>query len=134
MKSLLLLIFISLFLFSCKKRIIIKYPENGNYGLNVLAKEKIVYPSDSYSFAANLNKKTSVKIRIINNLGGPWFISVGSEENWAVSEYNGTQTFTSVNEGLNCDLNIQFFSGEYVIEYFENKDSSPSFTKMITIN
>ncbi len=131
MKQIIIPFLIILSFFSCKKSKIITYPENGAYGINILNKGNTDFSSEEYSLAANLGRRANLKIKIISTSNGIWFYAVGSENNWTISSYNGTQTFTSVNKGDKCDLYFLLHSGAYLIEYYENEDSSPTYTKSI---
>lgn len=115
----------------------IEYPENGTYGNNVLYGDNTSYSSsNSYSLAANLPKGTNLKIIIKNGL---WYYSVipNGPINWTITIYDSgsqQQIFTATESGNNCDLSIEFGTGEHVIEYYENNSATPTRTKTIIVN
>ena len=132
-----------------EKTTLISYPENGMYGENILFKDNIEMASNiKYSMAAELPQANNLKIRLS---GGMWYYQVlpNPPRNWEVSTYDQnakTQTFTSLEPGADCDLEIRFappkvvddsinephITNDYIkVEYFENMSSTPTFEKII---
>lgn len=123
---------------------LIDYPEEGLYGTNIL------YPSvteitsgsnnNTYSLAAIIPDDMSLKIRI-STVGFPektnlWYYMGGSENNWSITIFDFStykQTFTAVESGRSCDLNMIFNVGTILIEYFETNSDTPTRTKTVTI-
>mgnify|MGYP000119290785 FL=1 len=117
---------------------LIGYPEIGNYGKNLLyMQEDTVFTEQDYSLAANLPENGSLKIILKNGL---WMIYGTSSVNWDISEYDNTsrsQTFSSSQAGLDCDLKITFpldslSHNNIEIEYYEFNSLSPTYVKYIT--
>jgi hypothetical protein len=113
-----------------------EYPSKGQYGINILDLEKTVYAGSVSSLAAKLAKNTKLRIKITALNGGLWYYLVGSDKNWYISPFDystHTQEFTAIESGKACDLNIQFHTGKYRIDYFEMEQANPTRTKTITI-
>ncbi len=104
----------------------IEYPEFSNYGENVLYGEKTSF-SSGLSLAANLPKGTSLKIVI---KGGSWYYQSlpNGPVNWTIDLQQ--QTLIATESGKSCDLIIQFESGTYTIEYYENNSLTPTRKKI----
>jgi len=113
---------------------LINYPENGLYGRNVLNENALndtLVSGESYSFAAQLPANGSVKIVLKN---GSWGYVGSTNINWAISSYdhdNKTQTFTSVQDGEDCDLKVIFDrdTGQtnlVTVEFYEFEAESPT--------
>jgi hypothetical protein len=117
------------------------YPDSSNYGINILNENvttvkpsEEVYEDIKYSMAANLPKGTTLKIVL---KGGLWLTRILPEGpvNWTISSYlNQQQTFTVIESGTNCDLNIRFpNSGSITIEYYENNADVPTKVKELIV-
>ena len=119
---------------------IIEYPDYGLYGKNILSLSSTVFTGELpnwHSFAANLPKGISLKIRITSLCNNLWYYSMGSNVNMMVSDINmvdSTQLFRSIRSGASCDLQIFFKPGTFLIEYFENNAETPNRSKTITVN
>lgn len=114
---------------------IIEYPATGLYGENILDLEKKSYKGGSFSLASNLAKGTELKIKITALGTGIWYYSLGSSNNWAITPFDKktkSQYFTAIDSDKSCDLNMQFDSGTFLIEYFEMGVTEPNRTKTIT--
>ena len=145
MKNLLLLILILQIaaLHSCKKDDdqdqkdpTIEYPSSGFYGENILDTTKLIYTGSDFSLAANLSNGAELEIKITAMGNGIWFRSLGSEQNWQVADFNEStksQLFKAVSNNQNCDLDMEFHEGQYMIEYFELGSNSATRTKTIEI-
>lgn len=116
---------------------LIEYPENGEYGENLLYFEKDSFNTEQfYSLSANLPENASLKIIMKN---GNWGYVGSSSINWNISGYNDSeksQTFTSNQAGYNCDLKIIFYTdslnqNNIVIEYYEFNSTEPTKIKYI---
>ncbi|NJK87528.1 MAG: hypothetical protein HC906_17645 [Bacteroidales bacterium] len=120
----------------------IDYPENGEYGKNILFSENNVFKSGNvYSMAANLPEGAELKVSL---KGGVWFYEVmpSAPKNWKATIYdfeNQYQEFTSMEPGKECDLKIIFeltgdsAGNEITIEYFENMSEMPTKSRTIVI-
>lgn len=113
---------------------IIEYPDNGLYGYNILDFERVDY-SHSSSLAAYLPKGTKLKIRITSLGPGLYAWETSSNHNWSITVSGEFQSmyFTAIDSDSNCDLNIEFECGEYLIEYFEMGATEPNMTKIIAV-
>lgn len=138
MKNILIFALVSLVLASCKKDPEkVTYPDDFSYGENVLAlitdnATQDVLSGKSYSFAAKLSKKATLKIVVRNtsfylnpNFAMPTW-SCSNESGWEIGTYNAdlTQVFKAVGSG-EIDLKIQFSGspGSCTIEYYENSEN-----------
>ncbi len=138
-KSLLLFsVLFVLFFSNCKKEEIaqsyIEYPSSGLYGDNILDTIRRTYLGVEFSLAANLYHGAVLKIKITALGNGIWFYAAGAEQNWVVSDFNElakSQVFTAIDGDRNCDLQMEFNSGQYRIEYFESNSGVPSRGKVI---
>jgi hypothetical protein len=113
---------------------LIEYPATGAYGENILALDKETYNNERVSLAAKLTNKTTLKIKITAMDSTFFGYSVGSSQNWSISEYDyetRSQYYTSIDSDKNCDLNMLFESGTFIIEYFEMGATEPTRTKTI---
>lgn len=117
---------------------LIEYPEYGSYGENLLCLSKdTFYTEQDYSLAAELPQNGYLKIVLKN---GQWGYQGSSSTNWNISSYNSSdssQTFTSVNSGVDCDIKIIFPTdslneNKIVIEYYEFGSTQPTRIKPIT--
>lgn len=117
---------------------LIDYPEYGNFGRNILfMQEDTIFTEQDYSLAANLPENGMLKIVLKN---GIWMISGTSSVNWTISDYDDTnksQTFTSTQAGLDCDLKIIFptdslGNNHIEMEYYEFNSLYPTHVKYIT--
>jgi len=127
---------------------VINYPENGLYGVNILALDKINYVSGStpqqsgwFGFAALAPKGSKLTIKVsgtsaITGLYG-WSYAVSFVENWVIQRYDSstnTQIF-SINEyGKASNLRMIFNKGTYKIEYFESNSLTPTRQKIINVD
>lgn len=128
---------------------LISYPINGIYGNNILFQHSVELESKVHcSMAAILPGATSLQIKLS---GGKWYYQVlpNPPKNWEVSAYDKntkSQTFTSIEPGTDCDLDIHFSSpivvddsintpyitNDYIkVEYFENMSATPTFEKTV---
>ncbi|MBU1368964.1 MAG: hypothetical protein KJ578_00120 [Bacteroidetes bacterium] len=115
---------------------LIEYPTTGLYGENILDLEKESYNGENFSLAADLAMGTELKIKITALGTGFWFFTDDSSTNWLITQFDDvtkSQYFTAIDSDKSCDLNIQFNSGTFLIEYFEMGVSEPNRTKIITI-
>ncbi len=114
---------------------VIKYPATGQYGANILDLNKTNYSDSTFSLAATLPKGTTLKIKITALSTGIWGFALGSSTNWAITTFDSvtnSQEFTALSSGTSCDLNMNFDTGSYKIDYFEKGSSIPDRTKTIT--
>ena len=123
----------------------ISYPQVGEYGENILGTQTEFHRGD-YSIAADLLNGASLIIKLISNDFGSWyFLPYGNETPWEVSEFTGevkgeepnpvrTQIFSSIETRSKFDIPIGFEPGEYIIEYYENGNTDPTYTKSIIVN
>jgi hypothetical protein len=130
--SIALLCTIILILIGCKKEeATIDYPQNGDYGLNVLSlpDSSMLDPNLTYSLNANLSNNASLTIEMINHsdfslLNMPiWFFNSARNIGWTISDYNmqhNTQVFEA-NKSGKLDLEI-LFPNSCIVEmnYYEN--------------
>nr|WP_299384908.1 hypothetical protein [Allomuricauda sp.] len=110
---------------------LITYPENGEWGSNILDPSRTEYSGFNWSLSAHLTHGTSVKIKTTALDGGEISVALGTSLNWEVSK--DLNEFTSSKSGEKCDLLIDFFPGSYLIEYFEMNSETPTFSKEITV-
>ena len=119
----------------------IEYPPMGNYGLNILDKDKTDYSAGTYSMKAILPEGTSLKVKIS---GQNWFFPAFQENTgWEYTDWNdidNSRIFTSTRAG-ELDFEILFesyqdstWSNKTNIFVFENENIEPTWTKEITVN
>ncbi|MFW5872887.1 MAG: hypothetical protein ACOCVN_02760 [bacterium] len=131
----------------------IQYPENSNYGENILYPGKNNFKTfNNYSLAADLPIGTNLKVVL---KGGNWYYQTmpNGPINWDVSNYDHAlkiQEFTSKEGGKSCDLKIGFSIEQpqaggdstnwelitkdtITVEFYENNSGVPTKTKMIYI-
>jgi len=115
---------------------LIEYPEIGIYGENILDVNQTTFLGSSFSLAANLTKGMNLTIQITDKRGDWFGYSYGTGYNWSISTFDQelrTQYYTAIETGKECELNMVFDSGEYLIEYFEMDSETPTRTKTITV-
>ena len=112
------------------------YPDNGNYGVNLLAAidQTTLYAGRNYSLAANLAKNDKLKIIIKREENTYWSFKTSTISNWSIgAETNGIQTLTSTDDGL-IDLNIIYGTqGTIIIEIYEGDAIEPTAVKTFII-
>ena len=129
----------------------IEYPQEGNYGINILDKNRTEYLSGDCSMAAILPEGTSLKVKI---QGTNWFFPVSQDWScWEKSDWNDIENsryFTSKKTGeldfkllLTADIDTTgtesdtTFAGTYTktkIFVYENGVTEPTWTKEITVD
>jgi hypothetical protein len=91
----------------------ISYPETGFYGDNILFQSKTDFNKRENSLQCKLSKNQKVKIKITGQSvpSAIWYYDPGTINNWALSNMDKTnysQTFTSIDAGLTCDVKMMF--------------------------
>jgi len=122
----------------------IKYPETGNFGPNILAKEKTEYTSGTYSMKAVLPEGTSLKVKIKGKFH--WYYpAFQTETGWNPSDWNNSdnsRTFTSTRTGeIDFKMMLESFQSDPTITYtnkidvqvYENSSAEPTWEKEISI-
>lgn len=116
---------------------LIKYPENGLHGTNLLFTAKTVYTPGDHSLFAILPEGSTVKVKI---QGKNWFYPVTQDwSGWNQSDWNdadNSRTFTSKKAGeidLIIRLNADTTKTKTKIYIYENGAIEPSFTKEISV-
>lgn len=138
---------------------VITYPIEGDNGANILALSDTVYfagePDKRFSLAAQLPKRTSLKIKISSlsstsiyipptdtskldsiTTRALWSYTYGSSVNWSITIFDDksfTQTFTAIESGRSCDLRMHFEKGSFLIEYYELNSNNPTRKKVIIV-
>jgi len=110
----------------------INYPTTGQYGLNILDKEKIEYAAGSYSMKAILPEGTSLQVKVA---GSEWsFPAYQDNTGWSHSELDysdHSRIFTATQTG---EIDFQITLGaNTTISAFENGAATPTWTKTIII-
>ena len=118
----------------------IQYPETGFYGDNFLEKQRTSYTTENGSLHAGIPKGKKLKVIVTGltatDISGLWYYAAGSGHNWAISHFDWTthtQSFTSIDPGLTCELEMYFNEGTFQIDYYEDGSSTPTFTKTIEV-
>jgi hypothetical protein len=115
------------------------YPEKGKYGLNILADgfveaQKTEWGRFEYSVRAEVPAgNSSLKIVIkspTNSEWGGW--NQGSGENWIVSNVGNQFTCTVFESGKPADASV-IFTGDCIIEYYENGAIEPTKIKEVKV-
>jgi len=115
----------------------IEYPESGEYGLNILDKNKVSYSPGAHSLAAKLPEGAKLKIKIV---GPAWMYYVMQENTgWNISnEADQSKIFSSTLTG-NIDLNILLHADTAQVQHglninvYENGVDEPTWSKIINI-
>lgn len=117
----------------------IKYPATGEYGVNILDKEKTEYNSGGYSMIAELPSGSKLRVKISGNRN--WYFPAFQEDTgWKFSDWDNndySRIFTSTQTGQ-INYNIYFrrdsnFSEIVNLYIYENEDVEPTWEKQITI-
>lgn len=125
----------------------ITYPENGINGKNVLYKSltsvsrsKWVDGTEEvaiYSLIVDIQEGKSFTVKILSSSGSSiWITEDDPITNWMHSNYVAgiSENFTVIEAGKISDMKFGFFQKEdYTFEYYENGDTTPTFTKTITV-
>jgi hypothetical protein len=122
----------------------IKYPATGNFGINILDKEKTEYASGTYSMKAILPEGTSLKVKILGEFH--WYYpAFQTDTGWNPSEWNNddnSRTFTSTRTGeIDFEMMLESFQNDSIttytnkidIEIYENDADNPTWEKEINI-
>jgi hypothetical protein len=121
----------------------IKYPETGNFGINILAKGRTEYSSGTYSMKAVLPEGTSLKVKILGEFH--WYYpAFQTETGWKASEWNNenSRIFTSTRTGeIDFEMMLASFQSDssrtYTnkidIQVYENDSVEPTWEKEIKI-
>lgn len=119
----------------------INYPQTGQYGLNILDREKIDYMAGTYSMIAILPAGTNLRVKIS---GINWFFpSFQTNTGWERSTWNDTDNsriFTSTRTGeIDFEILLESYqdstrSNKTNITVYENDDIEPTWSKEITVN
>lgn len=129
----------------------ISYPESGQYGENILAPEITQYylPDNNHhvSLAAETKEGIPLKIKLTSlvepefwNEDGMWMYTVApaAPKNWEVFSYNyseHTQEFVVLEPGKPSDMQMFFYPGRFLVEYFELTAEEPLWSKeFIVVN
>lgn len=121
-------------------KLIVSFPEQGNFGKNILNTQDSVYTYlTHYSLAAELpNDCVTLKVRISRTFGACfacWYYSAGNNYGWSVGQYQTTarvQEFTQT--GPLSDLDIYFERGTFKVEFFVNGATTPARVKEFVVN
>lgn len=117
-------------------QILITYPDSGNYGINILDTLATISGGNDFSLSAKIPENGDLTIRITKLDKGNWFIESSSVQYWNVFPYDAitqSQSFSSSVESKTSDLHLEFRSGKYLFEFFENEDSDPTFINIVDI-
>ena len=129
MKNTILFTFILLFISSCIKPGVIKYPEQGKTGDNILSLNQTVY-SGQLSMTAFLNKKTDLKVDIesLNNsstITSEWIFDLFDGFRWKPLVFeNKKQSFEVFNIPGECHMPFTFLPGKYLITISEDNETA----------
>lgn len=100
------------------------YPEEGKYGINVLAEGREFFVNEQYSFAAITPAWASLSVMISGRM--EWYFQAlpSKPQNWDISEFTdgslNTQTFTVVESGKESDLKFHVLvPGSLTFTYYE---------------
>jgi len=118
------------------EELLIIYPDSGLYGINVLDTTNAINRGNDFSFTVKIPDKGSLVVRFTKVSNGNWYVEPSSISYWATSLYDPiskSQTFTSTTVSKTCDLHLEIQPGKYLLEYFENDDSNPTFTSSLEI-
>ncbi|MEL4306722.1 hypothetical protein [Joostella sp. CR20] len=110
------------------------YPSKGEYGLNILDRNKKIYSPGTYSMRVEIPKGQSVTVKVKgDNWSYPLFQSIPG---WRSFDYNlseKSRKFKSIKPGI-IDLEIHFTdASEIKIEVFENDSTKPNWEKEMTV-
>ena len=122
----------------------IKYPETGNYGINILDKNRTEYSTGVYSMKAIVPEGYNLKVKISGE--HHWMYPAFQDNTgWSKSNWNDEEmgrTLTAARTGeIDFEMMLQYYlsSDEYTftnqveILVYENEDVSPTWTKTIDI-
>ncbi len=127
----------------------ISYPESGQYGANILSPDitKYYLPGNNHhvSLAAETKEGIPLKIKLTSlvepeswNEGGMWMYTVApaAPKNWEVFSYNyseHTQEFVVLEPGKLSDMQMFFYPGRFLVEYFELAVEKPLWSKEFVV-
>ena len=132
---------------SCKKNdLFIIYPPTGNTGNNILEKDKYEYIGYVFSLKTEKHKRKDLKVIISvvpEDLGkgetsstAHFYYEINTHKNWIVSTFDfntNSQVYTVEKRKEDADAHMLFEEGDYTIDYYEDKASSPTYSKTITV-
>lgn len=122
---------------------IIKYPEMGGYGPNLLSRNDTIYSGSHFSLYAKVPKGAKVRVKLTFHKQDTDYFNFGysfnssSLFNWKCNNYNATEDsriFESIAGNSICDVDLESARGDFQLDYYEMDSSVPTFTKKISIN
>jgi hypothetical protein len=119
-----------------EEELLMIYPDSAAFGINILDTTNVITKGSDFSFSAIIPEKGSLVVRLTKVSSGNWYVNPATVSYWAVSVYDPasqSQTFTSTTVSKTCDLHLEIQSGKYLLEYYENDDSNPTFTRSVDI-
>jgi len=112
---------------------LIVYPDQGNYGINLLDTVLLNYDFGVVSLSAVLNEEASLRVRVS---GERWSMESNTFNQWNVGSYNetdGSRIFTSIHTGT-LDGKIGLYPGKTVeVSVYENGNEWASWTKTVNV-
>lgn len=113
------------------------YSDSVFYGKNLLIKDQLVYSGVDFGLLAFVPTDGDVVVKITQLTGANWKVVNTSINNWAISNYDAStnsQVFSSIESDHWCHLHLEIPYGTFQIDYYEEDDVSPTFSKEIKIN
>jgi hypothetical protein len=118
----------------------IEYPATGDYGANILDRDKTDYSAGAYSMKAILPAGTDLKVKIS---GRNWYFPAFQENTgWEYTDWNEadtSRTFTSTRTGeIDFEIMLESFqdsswTNRTNILVYENEDMEPTWTREIMV-
>jgi hypothetical protein len=111
----------------------IEYPEQGEYGPNLLAVAAADMPSGEYSLRAILPKGTSLRVVLTLHTNQPWFINAFQDGQWeVVTPATDARAASFVQEFIaneaDADMSVSFnhAAGSATMDVYENGAAEPT--------
>ncbi len=132
-----------LFLFSCTpdsnstETTDYVYSDSVFYGENLLIKDELSYSGVDFGLLAFVPTNGDLVVKITKKSGGNWRVVNTSINNWAISNFDAatnSQVFSSIEPDHWCHLHLEIPHGTFQLDYFEEDDVDPTYSKEIEIN
>ena len=122
----------------------ISYPDNGNFGKNLLSENDItIFTSYGIYYSLRIDKEVDSTVKVIfpipsGSYSNMWFWTPSKLTGWyegpgSSGDVGGYRNFITKTGSTHSDLEIYFRGSESVtIEIYENGDTTPTRTKTIS--
>lgn len=113
------------------------YSDSVLYGRNLLIKDREIYKGVDFGLLTFVPTNGNLVIKITKKSGDNWRVINTSINNWAISNFDAatnSQVFSSIETDHWCHLHLEIPQGKFQIDYYEEDDVNPTYSKGIEVN